>query len=95
MITCGGCPHPQTIHDRDSGDCAVPRCGCCWRPPTREYLILLAQDLDALGVEMVVCAGCRRDLYPGDPYQDRLLAMTDQGEAVSEAVCVYCTLTSG
>ena len=89
MITCGGCVHPQTEHDLD-GDCTVPRCGCHWTPPTREYLILLAADLEALGVQVVVCAECRRDLHPGDPYQDRLLAMTSLGEAVSEAVCVYC-----
>ena len=90
MITCGGCPHPQTVHDRDSGDCAVLHCGCHWQPPTREYRILLAADLAALGTDRITCADCHTIIRADQPYTDRLLAMTEHGEAITEATCVYC-----
>lgn len=90
MITCGGCVHPQHQHDPDSGDCAILHCGCHWTPPTRSYPILLQTDLDALGVDSVACAQCAAVLRADQPYQDRLLAMTDAGEIITEATCVYC-----
>ena len=87
MITCGGCPHPQAAHDRGSGDCAVLHCDCHWRPPTREYPILLTSD--AVG-DGVVCGGCGRDLHVGDPYRDAPVGMAGDGMLIIEVVCVYC-----
>lgn len=38
----------------------------------------------------LTCAECRRRISRGQPYCDRLTGFFDDGEPVSELVCVYC-----
>lgn len=83
MRTCGGCPHPQSVHLRADGCCTILHCGCTWREPTAEYPLMLPTS------EAALCMDCGRPLPPGAPYTERLTGMCGDIPVV-EVICVYC-----
>lgn len=38
----------------------------------------------------VLCADCRREILPGQPFTDRLVGMVNDDDTSTDLTCVYC-----